>query len=293
MGVVRTDKWLKRYVVQWPKAQVAGEKFELQQKLIISLLKDAFHTDHLDELQQQLLGQGLFLPTDDIEPSYRALQDRAIWHLVHKQYTELREKWKGPNVPIYLFPVNTANPTIREQLGMKMGVSYRDKIVLFIGEMTSDQDVQALVTHEYHHCCRLTQLKLYEGTMTLLESMVMEGLAEKAVAEEVGRDALAIWTSRYDKADLHSLWALLLEQRMMKGRDRHYPYLFGGVGGIPEWAGYYLGYRIVDQAMKNDPTLTTTSMMKMEAEEILQRSFSAKRGRAVAVRGREISRDHS
>ena len=53
------------------------------------------------------------------------------------------------------------------------------------------QELQALFAHEYNHVCRIHILKTLDE-MTLLDSLILEGLAEDAVKDLYGENGLLL-----------------------------------------------------------------------------------------------------
>ncbi|WP_369010262.1 DUF2268 domain-containing putative Zn-dependent protease [Oceanobacillus alkalisoli] len=54
-------------------------------------------------------------------------------------------------MPIFIFPSDRSNTEING----KSGLSFHDKLFLFISGETSLTEIKALLTHEYYHVCRL------------------------------------------------------------------------------------------------------------------------------------------
>jgi uncharacterized protein YjaZ len=272
MGVVRTDKWLDAYKYKWNQAKTLQEKIDCQLDVIIQPLSDVFSTNDKVGLHHFLLQMGLFHPEQSIDIEYEKWTESVPWLVIQKQFIKLKKKWNGPEIKIYILPLTNQNPFLESQLGAKTGLTIQNAILLFIRSYTSQDDLLALITHEYHHICRLNITKMSESSMPLLESMIMEGLAEFAVKEEVGIDACASWTSRYDgrwNDDWYDQW--LKPNLYLKGRKSHTPFLYGSEERrIPLWLGYYAGYKIVDTAAKM--TDTTRSLLAVPAEKILRQS---------------------
>ncbi|MFC0557685.1 DUF2268 domain-containing protein [Halalkalibacter alkalisediminis] len=272
MGVVRTDKWLSAYIYKWNKARTIEEKVECQREVIIQPLNDLFSTTDILGLHQYLLQLGLFHPEQTIDIEYEKWQKKVPWLIVQKQFNKLKNKWNGPDVKIYILPLTDQNRFLEVELGAKTGLTIEKGILLFIRSYTTTEDLLALITHEYHHACRLAATKQTEDEMVLLESMVMEGLAEKAVEEEMGALACATWTSRYDNSwnvDWYNHW--IKPNLRVRGRQKHLPYLYGSeMHGIPLWLGYYIGYKMVNSATSH--TDTTNNLLHIPAETILERS---------------------
>ena len=272
MGVVRTDVWFRIYCQKWKEANTLAKKMNLQRQVIIEPLCDVFDTDDTEALQQYLFQAGLARPDISINKELEEWLEHHPWSEVQEQLSYLQKKWIGPDVKIYLLPIEKRNTFLIKQLGGKMGLTFPNAIILFIHSSVKKKELLALVTHEYHHICRLMHTKETEETMSLLESMVMEGLAEYAVKEELGSKNNAPWTKYYDRV-WNELWfeQWIKPNLFLKGRHRHQMYLYGDERrGIPLWLGYYTGYRLIDSATKDEDT--TCTLFDFSAEALFERS---------------------
>lgn len=279
MGVVRTDKWLRIYCQKWHEADTLAEKMSLQRQVMIEPLSEIFKTKETQALQQYLFQVGLTHPDVASDLELKQWLNKHPWKEVQKQLTYLQKKWKGPDVKLYLLPIEKRNPFLMKQLGGKMGITLPHAILLFIHGEIRAKELLALVTHEYHHVCRLRYTKQSEESMSLLESMVMEGLAEYAVKEELGTDANAAWTKCYD-LDWNRSWfeQWIRPNLFLKGRKNHHMYLYGDdQTGIPLWLGYYTGYRLINSAVTE--TDATRTLFEQSAEALFEQSaFKGERG---------------
>ncbi|ARK31480.1 DUF2268 domain-containing protein [Halalkalibacter krulwichiae] len=271
MGVVRTDKWLEAYLFKWKKATSIHEKIECQRDVIIQPLSEIFLTEDLFGLQHYLIQMGLFGAEQAIEKEYEKWTQQMPWSTIQRQFEELKHKWAGPDVKIYVLPLNDQNSFLEKELGSKTGLTIGNAILLFIRSYTKEEDLKALITHEYHHVCRLKQTKQKESSMILLESMVMEGLAEIAVKEEVGQHYCAPWTTRYDQVWESQLYERLIKPNLyIKGRTNHHIFLYGDEQrGVPLWLGYYVGYKMADTALRK---IDRRDLISIPAEIILEKS---------------------
>ncbi|MFC0472311.1 DUF2268 domain-containing protein [Halalkalibacter kiskunsagensis] len=273
MGVVRTDKWLRAYKIKSKKTKTLEEQYDCQRDVITRPLCEVFSTKDEAGLHQYLLQMGLFRPGQSIELVYDRWKETSPWAIVQQQFQKLKEKWNGPDIKIYTLPMNDDNTFLSDELGGKTGLSLPHAIILFIKANVTKEDLLALITHEYHHVCRLQTIKQPEDSMKLLESLVMEGLAEFAVKEEVGPHACAAWTYRYDHV-WNDVWfeRWIRPNLQLKGRKNHHPFLYGSKeGGIPLWLGYYTGYKIVNTATTQRDT--TSNLLGLSADLIFERSI--------------------
>ncbi|WP_059103985.1 DUF2268 domain-containing protein [Shouchella shacheensis] len=269
MGVIKTYRWIERYV---KGLEEGTQGFEQQKKIFIKPLKHLFATENETELQHRLIGLGLFKPSASVK-ELTSLLDSTCWTMAQAHFNVLKEKWEGPDIPIYLLPAVSNHRWLDEELGGKMGVSFGSGIVLFVQPTVSEKDLQALLTHEYHHVCRLDFTGETERSIPLLESMVMEGLAELAVLEEVGSESIASWTSRYDhmwREEWYTNW--LYPRLHIQGRTYYSHYLFGNEqAGIPRWLGYYFGFQLCKAAMASEEK-TVKEWLRQPAKEILKKA---------------------
>ena len=70
-----------------------------------------------------------------------------------------------------------------------------------------------LLAHEYHHICRLHQIETKETEYTLLDTMIMEGLAEQAVTERYTENN-APWTAYLSKEEAVYYWKNVVHERI-------------------------------------------------------------------------------
>ena len=123
---------------------------------------------------------GMYKPMKVTRNIFEHMKSNNSWALTEKIFQFYSEKWDGPDIPIYLFPISQhANFFSRRTENLKGGVSFPDKMFLFVSDKLNTKELEALFVHEYHHVCRLNhQSKKFEE-YTLLDSIIIEGLAEK------------------------------------------------------------------------------------------------------------------
>lgn len=91
-----------------------------------------------------------------------------------------------------------------------------------MSDQNSDNEIRALLVHEYNHVCRLAKNDKQEENYILLDSIILEGLAENAVRELVGEEYLAKWTSYYTEGQLNQMWKKsFIKQKYPKKPSKH------------------------------------------------------------------------
>ncbi|WP_025784553.1 DUF2268 domain-containing protein [Sporosarcina sp. D27] len=191
-----------------------------------------------------------------------------VWTIVEREHQALRKKWKGPDVPIVILPSNTANKKLMRTTNGKAGIAFSDKLFLFVPETISELELKALFIHEYNHVCRLCHTKKPEKSFTLLDSIILEGLAEHAVRERLGRAYTASWTELHSKIKVEKIWkkTILPKIKLKKSHPLHNQLLFGW-NGVPKMAGYCVGYYLVEDYLTSNQ-LCTVDLLRINAEVI-------------------------
>ncbi|WP_416151260.1 DUF2268 domain-containing protein [Salipaludibacillus sp. HK11] len=240
---------------------------------IIEAFSTLFREDRTkskDEWLYFLIDQGMVPITSEMKREWIKWRQQLDIAELTGFIKTIKHEFSGPNANLYLFPLNRSHKKIMEDLDGKNGCTFPNYVLLFWKEQLVLSKQKALLLHEYHHVARLHHRKETERTISLLESMVMEGLAEWEVKNRLGEDHTAPWTTLYSKQELMKWWHRLFKENInLSGRTLHYPFLFGGIGGSPPWIGYQLGYYIINEFMKYNQKLDSISLLKMPANQFL------------------------
>ncbi|MCM3388769.1 DUF2268 domain-containing putative Zn-dependent protease [Ureibacillus chungkukjangi] len=254
-----------------------GESFEeVHRKLIANPLKEFFPQATQEEIHRELLTRGLFVPSESqaIDGILRDLENEQVWETIRSEYKYLQQEWGGPDVPIFIYPLTKHRPIMEGVEVRKNGVSYNGLLFLFVGAKLESEELKALLAHEYHHICRMSYLNKSPYKTELLDTLIMEGMAEYAVENLYGEQWLSPWTKRYSQENCLDLWTKFFVPALkVKGVDNHFSFLYGNLAeGIPHWSGYCIGYRIVCSYIENQDINDITELFKMSAAEILKGS---------------------
>lgn len=229
------------------------EEDKNRESLACELVQPIFPHTAPEAIQYELVQQGL------LQKGKLSLPFNA-WQLIDQQFKELQLAWQGPTIPVYIFPIKTGF--------VKNGIAYKDGICLFISAQLLIKELHALFSHEYHHICR----RLYVAEPpTLIDSLIMEGLAEDAVENLFGKDALSPWTERYSLDEVRDYWqSHFIHALDQKGLPYHQPFLFGDAQlGLPPWIGYCTGYRIIQAFKEKCGPFDLKELLQIKAEAIL------------------------
>lgn len=256
MGIIRTNQWLK-------------EDFD-HLGIICEKLIPYFNDEDTDAIYRQLVRFGMYKPSRTTWNTYKSMESDKVWNKVQALYQNYRKKWSGPEIPIFVFPIDQVNSFWRKTVKNKSGVSYPDKMFLFLSQLEDKKELEALFIHEYHHVCRLNKLNKYLQDYSLLDSMIIEGLAEYAVYKHCGKKYLADWCNLYSEKQIGYFWNQYLKDHLnSKKTDRIHDALLYGQGRIPRLLGYAAGFSVVQEYyQKHDYAIRQT--FSIPAEQLIE-----------------------
>ena len=256
MGVIQTDKWLNK-------------DFEQPTKICEQLIP-YFKGQDENEIYNQLMQYGMYRPSRLSKHNLNFMVEQKVWDKVQQLLNHYRKIWAGPDVPVFLFPLAQSRGLFSRREGNKSGVSYPDKMFLFFSPIDDMKELDALFVHEYHHVCRLRKLNKKMEDYSLLDSIIIEGLAEYAVLKNCGQEYLAKWCRMYSEKEVSSFWDKYLVNQLSKRKNErvHDELLYGG-GRIPNLLGYAVGYNIVEGFYKKNNYSTKLSF-SLPAEKYLE-----------------------
>lgn len=273
MSVASTNKFLREYLKR-RKEISPNEYLQLQREVLCNPVADYFEEYTAIELHKYFLDNGMFYPDAKIFQEIKGLEKKRVWEVLEGHYEKLQKTWNGEEAYIFIFPIERRNERLMEELSGKMGLSFHRVIVLFVTKDITSDELKALLTHEYNHVCRLTTINKEFDQLTLLDSMIIEGMAEVAVEKIFGNEQLAPWVSLYSKKELLPHWSRVKNLLHVIGKEKHDPILYGSRSchGFPKWFGYSLGYLIVSSYMNQDNEITISQLLKKDSFEILANS---------------------
>jgi len=131
------------------------------------------------------------------------------------------------------------------------------------------------LAHEIHHSVRTLAGPGF-GT-TLGEFLVSEGMAS-AFAHQAFPGTNAPWDNALTSVQEHTLWGRSKPLLNQTGLQLYEQWFFGG-NGVPEWAGYTIGYHIAEDYIQHHPGTSAASLVAAPAATILAGStYAPERG---------------
>ncbi|KAB2337712.1 DUF2268 domain-containing protein [Cytobacillus depressus] len=188
----------------------------------------------------------MYKPNRKSFENFKQIKTKNYWEKTERIFQKYKKAWKGPDIPIYIFPIAAVNSIFQRRNFKKSGVAFKDKLFLFISPFEDEKELEALFVHEYHHTCRIHRQNKQLSEATLLDSMILEGLAEHTVADCCGKKYLADWCEYYSKKEILFFWEKFLKQKgSTKKLDKLHDEILYGNGRFPKMVGYAAGFVIV------------------------------------------------
>jgi uncharacterized protein YjaZ len=256
VGIIQTNEWLK-------------EAFERPNDICKKLIP-YFKGQNEKVIYQELMKYGLYRPSRASQAYLNYMLEDELWKKAERIFHKYKTKWLGPDIPVFLFPLAQTGGFFLRQTTTKSGVSYPDKMFLFVSKLDDEKELEALFVHEYHHVCRLSKQKKKMDEYSLLDSIIIEGLAEYAVLKNCGPDYLAKWCGMYSDREISNLWSRYVDKHLnIKKNERLHDEILYGSGRIPNLLGYAAGFNIVEKYFRKNNYSAKLSFV-IPSEKILR-----------------------
>jgi uncharacterized protein YjaZ len=189
------------------------------------------------------------------------------------QYLSRNGMYKYSSRSEYDFKLLMKNRGFFSSKGKKSGLAFKDKMFLFYTPGLSEKELEAVFVHEYHHVCRLNFLKKDINQFTLMDSIILEGLAEHAVLSYVGERHLADWTRFYSAKEIKRIGNTLIKPHLeLKKNEELHDQILYGLGRYPRMIGYAAGFHAVSH-MKEKHLVTDRATFNKPSETFLEGFF--------------------
>ncbi|WP_078381440.1 DUF2268 domain-containing protein [Sutcliffiella halmapala] len=254
MSIIHTDRWLEE---------------DYHQPLNISKKLLKYFEDVTErELYDYLIMHGMYRPVQNGKETVEKLINLDCWNIVLKEWKRLKKIWNGPDIPIFIFPSDEQNTQIKREFKGKSGVAFKDKLFLFLPVDIEVNELRALFTHEYNHICVLANNKKNDDHYTLVESVLIEGLAESAVKHHLGEKYTAKWTNYYNSKELQNfLERIILPNKDLKKNEREHMKILYGKGFYPKMVGYCVGFYLIQKLLQEDK-VSYPLLMKLSLSDV-------------------------
>ncbi|MEU3910349.1 DUF2268 domain-containing putative Zn-dependent protease [Streptomyces sp. NPDC029721] len=256
---------------------------------MLSPLHSVMSTVGVDVVQMHTMGSGFRIDSED--PRYltalRQMRDAGVWHRIEDSLAAAWERLRGAvpgaksaetvHVVLVLGDPDDDLLTIRNTgyLGMG-GIPGAIQLTMW-PTRTSLAKIGYAAAHELHHNVRYANVVWNPMTVTVGEQVVAEGLAEAFVRELAGEPAMGPWTTALSGQELNDVCEKVAAGIDVAGMQNLPAYVYGDATaqhmghqpvGLPDFAGYAAGLRIVDAHLAASG-LTAAQSTVLPARDIL------------------------
>jgi uncharacterized protein YjaZ len=235
------------------------------------------------------MGSGFRIDRED--PRYltalHQMRDAGVWHRIEDCLAAAWERLSGAvpgaktaetvHVVLVLGDPDDDLLTVRNAgyLGMG-GIPGAIQLTMW-PTTTSLAKIGYAAAHELHHNVRYANVVWDPMTVTVGEQVVAEGLAEAFVRELAGEPAMGPWTTALSGPELNDVCEKVAAGIDVAGMQNLPPYVYGDATarhmghqpvGLPDFAGYAAGLRIVDAHLAASG-LTAAQSTVLPARDIL------------------------
>lgn len=216
-----------------------------QREFIIQPIANYFQKPNPSLVQIQLLSHGLFHPEQTDKAYIRKWLEKDYKLKVTQVFNQLKQAWDGPEVNIFILPFNLNDHSSITGSGL----SFTDKILLFLSLEPEKHLIETIMTHEYSHVLRLQTIH-HEEVIQLKDAIIMEGIAEVITRRKYGKSLLPnITPDILTIENLYKQW--ILPNLEIRSTHPLYQHLMYGNESMPQYLGYYIGTYLVERWQKS------------------------------------------
>ncbi|MFD7618657.1 DUF2268 domain-containing protein [Streptomyces sp. NPDC059802] len=243
----------------------------------------------IDTFQMHTTGSGFRIDRED--PRYltalRQMRDAGVWDRIEHCLAAAWERLSGAvpearsagtvHVVLVLGDPDDDHLTVRNAGYFGMGGIPGAIQLTMWPTGTSLAKIGHAAAHELHHNVRYANVAWNPMTVTVGEQVVAEGLAEAFVRELAGERAMGPWATALSGAELDDAHGKIVAGIDVAGMQNLPAYVYGDATarlmgqqpvGLPDFAGYAAGLRIVDAHLAASG-LTAARSTALPAHDIL------------------------
>ena len=159
------------------------------------------------------------------------------------------------------FRVRASSKDVIPEIGVGGFNPAADEVILWIDPLfpqlnqSLDVELAPIIAHEMHHAKRRRSVGY--GT-TLLEALISEGLADSFSIELMGITP-PLWSTALTGSELDN-WTEIARNSWGEPSYNHPKWFFGTSDEIPRWAGYAIGYKLVQDYLDKNTTATPSNL---------------------------------
>lgn len=210
---------------------------------------------------------------DALEENIRLLASSDVERLVTDALQRSAAKLPGPDTTVCVIAANPSNWFVKKKMNGVNGWTYgAGKIIIQINPVPGWRTrVPYIVAHEYHHSTWTSQHYPADSKEDLLDRLIFEGKAD-SFAHVVYPSIEVPWVNALTPEEERVQWEEMLRFGSTTDPLVKNSLMVGEYEGTPTWAGYTIGYHIVQSYLTSHPEVSIQSWTALPADEILHQS---------------------
>ena len=238
------------------------------------ILLDIFKFD--EEEFEMMLFFGMFNLNNSIhslEEQLTNMRSLDFENLI-KEELELLQKQYPSNRPVQfeLFILDENDDFVKSKLnGVSAFTDWDGKMCFAVlPEENVRSTLKSVVTHEYHHHWRISALGLNEDDETLLDRMVLEGLAEHFVKTRLGDEYLGPYKDALSESQAKKIWESTYKNHIDDKGTSTDLYMFGSKDkSLPFWGGYSLGFYLIKWFLDKNKDISIKDLTLLPSDKFI------------------------
>jgi uncharacterized protein YjaZ len=198
--------------------------------------------------------------------------EKKINELIKDALIKSSEILPGGDTNIYVMPLRPEDQFVIENMKGVAGVTYnKDAIFIQIDTSFTEEMLQYIVAHEYHHTINM-QTNGDSGFYSVLDKMISEGKAD-SFARIVYPDINAPWTEPLLVESEKKVFEELKENADSMSMKIYMDFFNGNSAkGIPLWSNYKIGYQVTQSYLEMNPNVSIVDWTRLRSKDMLQAS---------------------
>jgi len=255
------------------------KEFILESRLVPSqnrtaLLKRVFSFDDQDLETIQFFG--MFQPSQNINSLEEQLNRMNALNFekeIEQELIQLKKEYPSHgSIDFELFILNANDTFVISKLnGVSAFTDWNGRMCFVVlPEERVRKTLKSVITHEYHHHWRIQTLGTKEFEETLLDRIILEGLAEFFVSYRLGNTFIGPYKDVLTESAALSLWEEIFKKYADNTGSSNDKFMFGSpVENLPFWGGYSVGFHLVNRFAIHHPEITIEQMTAMKSKEFI------------------------
>ena len=193
---------------------------------------------------------------------WETIDSKEVMKEIRKTLDELNFVINERTINIFVFPT-VDEFVIKEMDGVSGFSAWKNTILIGIYPSHDWRShLRNTICHELAHAISLN----FIARKTLLDDLIFEGVAEHFREKIIGGKSK--WVNTVDRAKCKKILSEISD-KMNDADDKLYADLFYGTGKYPRWAGYSIGYHIVDSYLNNKKDIDWISIFMTNPADIM------------------------